>query len=307
MFKILIKNMIKVFIYPFRVMKSILEIKCFLKEFFDVKLNYIFNNQNAIKTILIENYINDNLHKNVKYTNDKKLNKYEFQVYSQHGEDGIIEEIFNRIGSTNKYFVEFGAEKGLENNTLFLLIKNWRGSWIEGNDEYVRFIKNKFEFLLQKGALSVIQSFITAENIEDTFRILSVPSEFDLLSIDIDGNDYWVWKAIKNYSPRVVVIEYNAIFRPPTQYVIKYEPFKKFEITRSFGASLQSLYLLAEEKGYKLVACNFAGGNAFFVRSDLVREHFMFPFTAENHYEPPRYYLERILGHRRDFAGFNNS
>jgi len=168
----------------------------------------------AIRQILVNDYIQKHLFENPKYQDEKKLNKYEYQVYSQNGEDGIIQEIFKRIGATNKFFVEFGVGNGLECNTLLLLLKNWKGCWIDGSDRDIDFIKQKFNFLINKG-LSVTKSLIKAENIEALFSSLKVPEELDLLSIDIDGNDYWVWKAISHYRPRVVVIEYNGMFPPP--------------------------------------------------------------------------------------------
>ncbi len=87
-----------------------------------------------VRKVLIETYLKTYLHDNPKYSDPKKLNKFEFQVYSQNGEDGMIEEIFRRIGTTNKYFVEFGVENGLENNTLYLLLQDWKGSWVEGGE-----------------------------------------------------------------------------------------------------------------------------------------------------------------------------
>jgi len=269
-----------------------------------LKLAETSNDVSAIRSILIDEYLQKNLFENPKYSNSKKLNKYEYQITSQNGEDGIIAEIFNRIGTTNKNFVEFGVEKGLENNTLSLLLNGWDGYWLEGSPDYVQAIKEKFHFLVEQKRLCVEQAFINAENIESLFEKMSVPKEFDLLSIDIDGNDYWVWKAINNYSPRVVVIEYNAVFRPPQQYVVKYQPEKHFPITSYFGASLESLKILGEEKGYKLVGCNFLGVNAFFVRKDLVADKFLEPFTAEVHYEPPRYQLTKRIGHVRNFGEF---
>ena len=139
------------------------------------------------------------------------------------------------------------------------------------------------------GQLTLRESFVTAENIEELFAARGVPSEPDLLGIDIDGNDYWVWKAIERFRPRVVVIEYNAslgrsarIVRPTT---------RPSDGTRSTctGASLGALEDLGRAKGYALVGCCLAGVNAIFVRSDLVGDRFLAPFTSEKHYEPPRY------------------
>lgn len=228
-----------------------------------------------IKNILIDNYIQKNLFENPKYSNNKKLNKYEFQVYSQNGEDGIIEEIFKRIGTTNKFFVEFGVENGLECNTLFLLLKDWKGCWFDCGKNNIKEIIKKFGFLINKKMLLVKQALITAENIEELFDSLEVPREFDLLSIDIDGNDYWIWNSIKKFMPRVVVIEYNAMFIPPLEFIVKYDANKIYSLKSHFGASLKSMEILGSEKGYKLVGCDFTGTNAFFIREDLVQNKFL--------------------------------
>jgi hypothetical protein len=121
----------------------------------------------------------------------------------------------------------------------------------------------------------------------------------DLLSIDIDRNDYHVWKAITDYRPRVVIIEYNAIFRPGTKFVVPYDGAAMWDGTGHTGAGLEALCQLGEEKGYALVACSFAGVNAFFVQKELAEKYFTGPFTAQHHYEPPRYFLYTVPGHPR--------
>ena len=162
--------------------------------------------------IQIENYLNENIYKNSKYQTNRYLNKYEFKAFSQSGEDGIIEAIFRRIGTTNRYFVEVGVEEGTETNSTYLLHRDWEGLWIDGSMENKAAIEQSFANLVKTGKLKMIQCIVTAENIESLFKQASVPTEFDLLSIDIDGNDYYVWKAITNYNPKVVIMEYNAIF-----------------------------------------------------------------------------------------------
>ena len=142
--------------------------------------------------------------------NKKCLEYYGFKVYSQNDEDGIIEEIFNRVGTTNKIFIEFGVENGLQCNSHYLLFKDWRGLWIDGDETYVKEIREKFAPVIANGKLNVLHAFITRENINELFVTGGVTGEIDLLSIDIDGNDWHVWRAINVVAPRVVVIEYNA-------------------------------------------------------------------------------------------------
>jgi hypothetical protein len=249
-------------------------------------------------------YREELLAKGEKYLDDKNLNRSEYEILSQCGEDGIIMEIFRRIGTTNRYFVEFGAGNGLQNSTAALLLNNWTGAWIEGDHTSAETIRNKFASLLLKHRLSFSESFITAENIEELFVSMEVPESFDCMSIDLDGNDFWVWKKITHYQPRVVVCEYNARYGGSLPWVMKYDPSHTWNGSCYYGAALKSFELLGAEKGYKLVGCNLAGVNAFFVREDLVEDHFQKPFTAERHFEPQRVFLIREKIQKNDFGPF---
>jgi len=133
----------------------------------------------------------------------------------------------------------------------------------------------------------VKKEFITAENIESLFAKYQVPREFDLLSIDIDGNDFWVWQKI-GYRPRVVVIEYNAHFAPDLRRSIPYDPAFQWRGTDYFGASLLAMKELGQSKGYTLVHCERTGANAFFVATDTLPQGFR-PRPIEEIYRPPNY------------------
>jgi hypothetical protein len=244
---------------------------------------YQAQSEQAIRAILSE----------PRYQDPKRLNRHEYRVFSQNGEDGIIAEIFRRIGTTNRFFVEFGAADGFENNTVLLLRQGWSGLWIEGDPDLVARARGHFRAEIDGSKLTVMQAFITAENIEDLFRRGGVPDELDLLSIDIDRNDYYVWEKIAHYRPRAVVIEYNPLFPPTMSWVIPYDPQGMWDKTSRMGASLKALADLGSRNGYSLVGCSLAGANAFFVRSDLLGDHFLGPYTAENHYERSRYNLNR--------------
>lgn len=226
-----------------------------------------------------------------KYQDSLRLTRFEAKVYSQNGEDGIIAEIFNRIGTTNKYFVEFGSADGTENNSVFLLSQGWSGLWLDGDKDAIARVHEHFAPEIKARRLTADASFITAENIEQLFSSRSVPKDLDLLSIDIDRNDYHVWKAIGAYRPRVVVIEYNAIFSPGIEWVVDYKADAWWDGTANFGASLSALETLGRLKGYSLVGCTVAGVNAFFVRNDVLQNKFCAPYTARNHYEPTRYWM----------------
>lgn len=225
-----------------------------------------------------------------------------FKIYSQHDEDGIIEEIFRRIGTTDCRFVEFGVGDGMENCTTYLLLKDWQGVWLDGSAYCVEQIQQNLAHYIAAQKLKVKYTFITAENIESLFREMGVPAEFDFLSIDIDRNDLWVWEGIKNYRPRVVAVEYNASFGPSAAVSIPYAPTEIWDGSNFSGASLKALELVGRRKGYSLVGCNYTGVTAFFVRNDLVEDRFRAPFTAENHFSPARFFVRMPNGHRPKFG-----
>jgi hypothetical protein len=234
-----------------------------------------------------------------RHRDPKCLIPFGAKVYSQCDEDGILAEIFRRIGTTNKTFVEFGIGNGLENNTLALLFDQWKGLWIEASDESVKKIKTNFAPVIHSGRLKIVESFITKDNID---RLISdnIPQrEIDLLSVDIDGNDYYVLNAINSISPRVIVMEYNAKMRPPIWFCMDYNDSHAFGANDCYGASLTFLESKLRERGYLLVGCNLSGANAFFVRSELVGDSFLEPYTAEHHYQPARFHLACIVSGER--------
>jgi hypothetical protein len=221
----------------------------------------------------------------------KRLERYGFKVYSQNEEDGILQEIFRRIGAPHRTFVEFGAGNGLENNSAYLLSLGWRGLWMDGGDENAALIRRGFSYLIDQGLLQFKHVFITRDNINELIASAALGTEIDFLSVDVDGNDLFIWQAIDAVNPRVVALEYNAKFPPPHEYSIAYHAEQVWDGTDRMGASLSALTRLSEQKGYVLVGCNIAGANAFYVRRDLVGDLFATPATAEHLYHPARYYL----------------
>jgi hypothetical protein len=237
-----------------------------------------------------------------KCSDPKHLTSYGAKVYCQCDEDGIVAEIFHRVGTTNKCFMEFGIGDGLENNTHALLFDGWQGLWIDASSRSVSRIRNSWSSLIATGRLKVVESFITAENINGLIRDHVEHTEIDFLSVDIDGNDYHVLSAINCLSARVIAIEYNSKFLPPLSYCMTYDPTHCWGTDDNFGASLKFLEVKLRAKNYSLVGCSLSGSNAFFVRSDLVADKFLEPFTAENHYEPARYHLTSVnSGHASSF------
>jgi hypothetical protein len=215
------------------------------------------------------------------------LQAFERRVYSQNGEDGILEEILRRIGVSGRFFVEFGVETGAECNCARLAREeNWSGLFMEADPVLFVALAESYRVL---PAVRCVHAIISSDNIEQLLADNGVPEEFGVLSIDIDGNDYWVRKAIRRWGPQVVVIEYNASHPPERRWVMAENPSHRGDGTDYYGASLRSLATLGQEKGYTLVGTDSVGVNAFFVRSDLATlERFPDPSVAY-HYTPPRF------------------
>jgi hypothetical protein len=239
-----------------------------------------------------------------RYRDPKRLLAHGAQYWSQNYEDGMITEIFRRVGPGTKTFLEIGVGDGSENNTTALLSAGWSGYWIEGSKTCCDSISARLKTMPGLASrLKVRPAFVSAKNIPGLLRELGVPTEIDLFSLDIDLNTYHIWAALKEFRPRVVVVEYNAGFPPDQVWIHPYEPDQVWDGTQDQGASLKAYDVLGRKFGYSLVGCDLMGVNAFFVRDDLVGDRFAAPFTAENHYEPPRYYLWHRLGHPMKFFG----
>lgn len=213
------------------------------------------------------------------------LREVEFRVFSQWGEDGIIQFLVNNVPIEQRTFIEFGVEQYTESNTRFLLVNDdWKGLILDGDEDFVRTIKH--DAVYGRHNLTAVQCFLTRENINETFEKAGFAGDIGLLSIDVDGNDYWLWDAVNIVNPRIVVCEYNSVFGPDAAVTVPYNP--TFQRTRAhpsnlyFGASLAALCSLAEKKGYDFVGSNSSGINAFFVRKAL--NHRLRTFTAREGY-----------------------
>jgi hypothetical protein len=202
----------------------------------------------------------------------EKITDVEFKVFSQWGEDGIIQYLVRAVNPKSHVFVEFGVENYEESNTRFLLVNNnWSGLVIDGSADHIAYIRS--QQLYWQRNLKAANEFITAENINDIFKVNGISGEIGLLSVDVDGNDYWIWQAIDSINPAIVICEYNFRFGAERSVTVPYDPgFVRSAAHHSmiyYGASLKALATLAQQKGYVLVGCNSAGNNAFFVRQDL--------------------------------------
>jgi len=207
-----------------------------------------------------------------KLKKDNDLNKFEFKVYSQFGEDGIIQFIIDNIKIKKKIFIEFGVENYEEANTRFLLENNnWQGLIIDSSDENIKYIKNKDYYW--KNNLVAVCDFIKINNINEILEKNNIQGQVGLLSIDIDGNDYWIWECIKVISPDIVIIEYNARLGSENSLTIPYKEDFQRGVNQDkiyYGASLKALYNLGIKKGYSLIGTNMNGNNAFFVKKELI-------------------------------------
>ena len=201
------------------------------------------------------------------------LDEHAKSVYSQNGEDGIIEHVFSVIGYESRLFIEFGF--GVKQNNSWRLVEEegFGGLYIDSTDVYVE-MRAK---LAQQGHTNVwaLKKHLTAENIHELLGLfccvyhLAANVEIDLLSIDVDGNDYWLWKAIERIRPRLVVIEINRMLGPDVSKAILYDPDFGWQHDGYYGASLRALTKLGADKGYKLIGCEPKGINAFFLRDDI--------------------------------------
>ena len=233
---------------------------------------------------------------------------HEFQVFSQWGEDGLIQYLLRRVAITSRVFVEFGVQDYQEANTRFLVEKdNWKGFVIDCVEASIEAIRR--DSLSWRSNVKSICAFVNTDNINDIIRSQGIEGEIGLLSIDIDGNDYWVWQAIDCIRPGIVICEYNGLFGPSKKLVTPYDA--KFDRTRAhftycyFGASLAALTFLGRQKGYALVGSNSAGNNAFFVRGDLLGE--IAAVEPEQAYRLPRFREARDESGRLSYGEFRQT
>jgi hypothetical protein len=194
-----------------------------------------------------------------------------FKVFSQCDEDGIIQYLINKLPIENETFIELGVENYEESNTRFLMLNNnWQGMVLDGCGADIGAIQRDpiyWQFDLQAKA-----AWITRENINALLPQSGFSRDVGLLSIDIDGNDYWIWEAIQSIKPRIVIVEYNGLFKLAPVAVPYRDDFHRTSAHYSnlyYGSSLAALDYLAKKKGYILIGSNCWGHNAFFVRSDV--------------------------------------
>lgn len=220
------------------------------------------------------------------------LHDAEFKVFSQFGDDGIVQYLVSAVGiePRERAFVEFGVEDYREANTRFLLVHdNWRGLVMDGSAEHVAAIRS--DRIAWRYDLTAEHAFLDRENVGALIRRHGFWDDLGLLSIDVDGNDYWLWESLEGLRPPIVIVEYNSVFGFERAVTIPYDP--AFARTRAhhsnlyWGASLRAVCLLAERRGYAFVGANSAGNNAYFVLRE--RLGFLRPLSAAEGYVESRY------------------
>ena len=236
------------------------------------------------------------------------INKAEFRVYSQWGEDGIIQYLINNIEIPNQTFIEFGVERYTESNTRFLLQNNnWSGLVIDGSESNIEYIKK--DPIYWKYNLKAEAAFIDKDNINDLIKKNGITGDIGILSVDIDGNDYWVWDAIECISPRIVICEYNSHFGNSHKVSVPYD--KSFFRTNKhfsniyYGASIAAFELLGQMKGYSLICSNSTGNNIFFVRNDLIGN--LKVVSAQEAYQPSQFREARDIDGNLTFNSISNN
>jgi hypothetical protein len=171
-------------------------------------------------------------------------------------------------------------------------IAGWRGVFIEEDPAAYGTLAERYRHV---AGVNTVDAYLEPQNVEGLLLSAGVPEDVDVLSIDVDGNDYYLWEALELIRPRLVVIEYNASLDPRVPLVQPYAP-EGPDGTTFFGASLAALEALGHRKGYRLVHTELAGVNAFFVRADLAGDKFL-PLDDVPR-RPPNYYLDGVLMHR---------
>ncbi len=206
-------------------------------------------------------------------TTSQKLPQQQLNVFTKENEDGILLYIFSKIGIGSKFFVDIGSNDCINSNCANLAFHHgWSGVFIDGNSTVLNrgkyIYKQRFKHTNQQ--FEFIHSIVTTGNINNTLKDAQIVKEPDLLCIDLDGNDYHIWKAITVINPKVVLAEVQ-MEKGLQEFVPDYDTeFELYEDDRPKGASPLSMQQLANEKGYRLVAANKGGYNLFFVREDCL-------------------------------------
>jgi hypothetical protein len=236
-------------------------------------LNY-FRNTNSFQTILLnQGKILSAINQNKKYTT---LSDYEFKIFSQWGEDGIIDFLIREVPINNKTFIEFGVEDFSESNCRFLLMNSdWNGFVIDASIKNIE--KLKISNYYWKYNLNALCAFIDKDNINELLKKSNFDKDLGILSIDIDGNDYHVLNNINYFNPRIIICEFNPVFGTDQKITVPYDPkfyrTKKHYSNLYWGTSINALIFLLNKREYTLIGTGMLGCNAYFVKNSLLTDH----------------------------------
>lgn len=222
-------------------------------------------------------------------------------LYAQGTEEGILERLLQRIAPDTRYCVDIGASDGLRNSNTALLLreKGWQGTLVEASAYRYGRLQSHFG---ETRNVCLRHETVQPDTVDDLLADAGAPACVDLLSIDIDGNDYWVWRGMRRFRARILVIEYNPYYAPPERWVMRFDPAHRWDGSTYYGASLESLYHLGKQLGYELACCDDMGNNAFFVASDL------YPLLGIDNNDPrllfrPAMYNARYVGQNTFLTG----
>ena len=233
----------------------------------------------------------------------KSLEEVEFSIFSQFGDDGIIQWLVHHLNIEHKTFIEFGVEDYSESNTRFLMMNNnWSGFVMDGDPENIKRLEAQYYYW--KYDLTSKAIFINKHNINTLIAEQNFTQDVGLLHIDLDGNDYYIWEAIEVVTPAIVIVEYNSLFGSERPISIKYDDaFIRTNAHYSnlfWGSSIKSLYNLAIKKGYSFIGCNSGGNNAYFIRNDKLNDTVR-PVTLKDGYVESKYRESRDENGRLTF------
>ncbi len=218
----------------------------------------------------------------------QELEQQEWSRFSQHGEDGVVEKLLETIGVKHKFIVEFGAHDGfnMSNSRYLITEKKWRALLIEADPTFYR----QLESLYNNDSNVVLKNcFVTKENINSLFKDAGVPEDFEVLSIDVDGPDYYLWEALTEFNPKIVIVEYNSSKLPTDDYVVPEDKIFELGATKDEGASLLAFYNLGKAKGYQAIYTELYGSNLFFLHNSVIDKFNITGIDPATLYQPPQF------------------
>ncbi len=218
----------------------------------------------------------------------RELEAAEKRVYSQHGEDGVIQVLLEKLPPCHRFVVEFGAHDGesMSNSRHLIVDHDWHAVLVEPHPPFFKLLQARYA---NNDRVRTVQAYISPENINQLFADAGVPKDFDILSIDVDGPDYYLWQALTDYQPTIVLVECNASIPPNREYVVPQDKAWELSGTAEEGANLLALYQLGVRKGYRLVYTELSGANLFFVHESIAIDLDLSGLTPEALYQTPQF------------------